>query len=88
MCRFIIVMNIVRKNKQNRIFQVFEKWMYHLHLPKKALMKVLWKVMNNAFYFILRTLFVLKVFNFLSLLLFFLFDWVDWVNFKISDVTN
>ena len=48
-------------------------------------------MMKNAFYFILKALFVLKIFKFLS----WLFghvgkrpDWKDEVNFKIYDVTT
>ena len=51
----------------------------------------LFKMINNAFYFTLNALFVLKVFEFLSWLFSHVekrLDWKDEVNFKIDDVTT
>ena len=47
--------------------------------------------MKNAFYFILKALFVFKIFNFFIVTFWSSRKWLDWkykVNFKIHDVTT
>ena len=49
------------------------------------------KMMKNVFYFMLKTLFVLEIFQFLSWLFGYAEKQLDkkaWVNFKICDVTD
>ena len=65
------------------------------HLPKKkciiCFIESPLKMMKNAFYFISKALFILKIFKFLSWLLGHVgkqLDWKDKVNFRIHDVTS
>ena len=66
----------------------------NFYLPKNSFISFnesLLKMMINPFNFILKALFILVIFNFLSGVFGHIEKWCDWkhkVNFKIYDVTN
>ena len=75
-CNYILILSRIDRSHQSRTL-TFQK-NFVISFIQSSL-----KMTKYAFYFILKTLFVLMIFKFLPSL-----DWKDKVNFKIYDVTT